>query len=324
MLPVPEKLLLIKPGSMGDVIHALPCVAAIRQAWPQTQITWLVDDRWQPLLEGNPNITSTRVFPRRQFRGLAGLRAVPWALNLRKLRPDLVLDLQGLLRSALMARLSGATRIVGLSDAREGAGWFYTKTTPVVAGEHAVRRYLRSLDSLGIPIPATLDFSLPTGTRPASWTNEQPFILLHPFARGAGKSLTETDVAALCARLQPYPVVVAGIGEMSIALPGNTTNLLGRTSLSEMIWLLRAARFVVSVDSGPMHIAAAVNPRLLSIHTWSDPRLVGPFNEAAWIWQGGQIRRQSLQPGEIKTPVPFASEHIPKLAEWLKAEIGQA
>ena len=61
-----------------------------------------------------------------------------------------------------------------------------------------------------------------------------------------------------------------------------------------MIWLLRAADFVVSVDSGPMHIAAAVGAKMLSIHTWSDPRLVGPFSDDAWIWQGGQIRRQQI------------------------------
>jgi ADP-heptose:LPS heptosyltransferase len=70
--------------------------------------------------------------------------------------------------------------------------------------------------------------------------------------------------------------------------------LLGKTSLLELISLLRGASFVVSVDSGPMHLAAALEVPLLSIHTWSDPRLVGPYSENAWIWQGGEIRRQNL------------------------------
>lgn len=89
-------------------------------------------------------------------------------------------------------------------------------------------------------------------------------------------------------------VIVAGTGTLQNELPDNAMNLLNQTTIREMIWLLGSAEFVVSVDSGPMHIAAATNPRMLSIHTWSDPRLVGPFSDKAWIWQGGQIRRQQI------------------------------
>jgi ADP-heptose:LPS heptosyltransferase len=89
--------------------------------------------------------------------------------------------------------------------------------------------------------------------------------------------------------------VIVGKSSRKIAVPENCVNLLNQTTLLQLIWLIRAARFVISVDSGPMHIAAATTSRLVSIHTWSDPRRVGPYNSEAWIWKNGQL----LQGGEI-------------------------
>jgi len=318
----PEKLLIVKPGSLGDVVHALPCVAALKQAWPQTSITWLIDERWKPLLDGNPDIDRTVDFPRQKFRGLSGkLASIPWALALRELKPDLALDLQGLLRSALMSRLSGATQILGLSDAREGARSFYHCVTPVVPGEHSVRRYLRTLDTLGIRMPGTPQFPLPAGSMPSGFANDGDFVLLHPFARGERKSLSSEDVIAFCRALQPCRVVVAGMGQVAGELPPNTVNLLNRTSLAEITWLIRAAQFVVSVDSGPMHIAAATNPKLLSIHTWSDPRLVGPFSETAWIWKGGELRRQSFDGAKLPAGHSPQPSEIAEMADLVKESI---
>lgn len=281
-----------------------------------------MDERWKPLLVNNPVVDETVVFPREKFRGPAGLlRAIPWALQLGKIQPDTVLDLQGLLRSALMAKLSGAQHITGLADAREGARWFYDTITPVIPGEHSVLRCLRSVETLGLPVAGPPEFFLPPGTQPAQGPGERPFVLLHPFARGGGKSLSPKHVIELCRALQPLTVVLAGTGKMGGALPGNTVSLLNRTSIQEMIWLIRAAAFVVSVDSGPMHLAAAINSRLLSIHTWSDPRLVGPYNEDAWIWQGGEIRRQKLGGEKIPDPRLPADEDIAAIARCVREQL---
>jgi ADP-heptose:LPS heptosyltransferase len=113
-------------------------------------------------------------------------------------------------------------------------------------------------------------------------------------------------------------VVLAGVGKMQDELPGNTINFLNRTTIRQMIWLVGAAAFVVSVDSGPMHIAAAINPRMLSIHTWSDPRLVGPFSRDAWIWQGGEIRRQQLEGSSMPPARSPGSADIFQIAELAK------
>lgn len=315
-----KSLLFIKPGSFGDVIHALPCAAGIKQAFPQLRLTWLVDERWEPLLAGNPHIDETVVFPRQKFRGLSGkLASIPWAFALRKYKSDVALDLQGLLRSGLMARLSGSPRIIGLSDAREGARFFHSEITPVAPGEHAVRRYLRSLETLGCPPVGDPEFWLPEGEKPSRVPVAMPYVLLHPFARGEGKSLSAAQVTALCQELQPRTVVVAGMGTAP-KLPRNAVDALNHTSISEMIWLIRHAEFAISVDSGPMHIAAATKTPLLSIHTWSDPRLVGPCSDAAWIWQGGEIRPQDLLAPTLPLARSPGDADIARIAEFVKGQ----
>ena len=148
-----------------------------------------------------------------------------------------------------------------------------------------------------------LDWPLPEGTAPAGFDASVPFVILHPFSRGAGKSLARDDIGDFFAKLAPHRIVLAGRHEDDFACPANVVNLLNRTTLPELVWLLRRAAFVVSVDSGPMHIAAALTPRLLSIHTWSDPRKVGPYQPEAWVWKDGVLFRMR----DIASP----KDHLP-------------
>ncbi len=251
------------------------------------------------------------------------LASIPWSLQLRKIRPDVALDLQGLLRSALMARLSRAGRAIGISDAREGASRLYHQVVPVIRGEHAVLRYLRILGSLGLPKIERPVFPLPPGVPLAAPFRDRPFVVLHPFARGEGKSLAAEHVIQFCESVRPLTTVLAGVGKLPRELPGTTINLLNQTTIGEMIWLLRAADFVVSVDSGPMHIAAAVDTKMLSIHTWSDPRLVGPFSDDAWIWQGGQIRRQQIGAHSLLPARPPHGGDIVEIADFVKELVAE-
>jgi ADP-heptose:LPS heptosyltransferase len=275
----------------------------------------VIDPRWEPVLAGNPAIAARVPFDRAKYRGPAGLfRAARWLASLRPLQPDLAIDLQCLLRSALIAKASRSRRIVGLSDAREGAGAFYDQAAAVTATQHAVDRYLAVLPLIGIPIPERPEFFLGEG-EPFAEALPDEFLLLHPYARGAGKSLAAEDIRALCERLAPRPVVLAGVGQSPAALPANVTDLTGRTTLAQLIGLLRRARAVISVDSGPMHLAAAVGSPLLSIHTWSDPRRVGPYSEAAWIWQGGELRRQNLDAPALPEQ-PIRPRDLDLWASW--------
>ena len=283
------KILVIKPSSLGDVVHTLPAVALVKKHWPQARLSWLINPEWAPLLDGNPHVDEVVLFPRGQFRGVRGWARIPaWAKSIAARKADLVLDFQGLLRSALIARLACGGEIVGLSDAREGARHFYDRAADVRDRQHAVDRYLALVGALGIDTSGPLEWPLPPG-EPVAAVAEPGFVLLHPFSRGSGKSLTIADVAEFCRAIAPLRVVIVGRADENLAPEPNAIDLLNHTSLHELIWLIRRAAFVVSVDSGPMHIAAALTPKLVAIHTWSDPRKVGPYRPEAWVWKDATL-----------------------------------
>jgi hypothetical protein len=161
----------------------------------------------------------------------------------------------------------------------------------------------------------------PTGTCPAALTSgalPESAILLHPFSRGTGKSLTPAQTLALCQELAPLPVVLVGRSDVALpALPANTQNLLNQTTLPELIWLIRRSRGVISVDSGPMHIAAALTPHVLSIHTWSDPRKVGPWHPGTTVWKAGRLMPTGqFDPALCALPSDFPDSAIPTVAAW--------
>jgi heptosyltransferase-1 len=287
-----KSILIIKPSSLGDIVHTLPAVALVRDAHPQAEITWVINPEFVPLLRGNPDISHVYVFPRGEFRGLGAPKSMlPWLRKTRTLRPDLVLDFQGLLRSALIAKISGAKEIYGMSDAREGSRWFYDRVAKVNRRAHAIERYLRLAECAGATVGKSLRCPIPTGDPLPRFDEYPPFILVHPFARGSGKSLSNVVIEEFCQAFTPTRVIIVGQSLGKIDLPENCIDLTNQTSLLQLIQLIRKAHFVISVDSGPMHIAAALGDRLVSIHTWTDPRRVGPYNPNAWIWKHGELLR---------------------------------
>ena len=287
-----SSILIIKPSSLGDIVHTLPSAALLRDAYPQAEITWVINPEWAPILRGNKSVDHVHVFPRKQLGGFGMTEhLLPWLRETSRLRPDVALDFQGLLRSALIARISHAREIFGMSDAREGARFFYRHVVRVERNAHAVERYLKLIETLGIPVTYPLRFPLPSGDIIPRFDSEPPFVLLHPFSRGRHKSLSDLVVEEFCRALAPHRVVLAGLTNRELPVPDNCVNLLNHTTILQLIWLVRHARFVVSVDSGPMHIAAALTDQLISIHTWSDPRIVGPYNPDAWVWKSGALTR---------------------------------
>ncbi len=300
-----ERILIVKPSSLGDIVHTLPAAEAIHRAVPGARIGWLANGEWRPLLEGATFLDRVVAFPRRELRGLGGLfRGHAWATReLRAAGYDLAIDFQGLFRSAWLAR-RGAAKVVGFRRSREGAGLFYHRRVDVPDWDrrHAVDRNLVLAKALGASIDEPV-FSLPQGVPPAGLPAfAGPPVLLHAFSRGAGKSLSAGETRELCALLAPHPVLLVGVpaAPVEAAWPDNTVDLLGKTTLPELIHLLRLAAWTVSVDSGPMHLAAGISPRVLSIHTWSNPAMVGPWREDAWVWRESRlVRVGDLDPGEF-------------------------
>jgi len=239
-------------------------------------------------------VNHVHFLPSGHLRGLGAPQSVlPWLKKTQEIRPDLALDFQGLRRSALIARISGAKQVFGMSSARAGANWLYHRVARVNRCSHPVERYLKLVECAGGAGSESLRCSIPSGDPLPRFDAHPPFVLLHPFAGGQDKSLSSGVIEEFCTSLAPTRVVVVGQSRRTMKTPENCVDLSRQTSLLQLIWLVRVARFVVSVESGPMHIAAAMTPNLLSIHTWTDPHRIGPYNPDAWVWKHGELTRVS-------------------------------
>jgi heptosyltransferase I len=311
--------LIVKPSSLGDIVHTLPAVHALKQAQPHLRLRWIAKPEWIPLLAGSADIQEVIPYPQKQLRG--PLSYWHWAKAFRSQRSpterEFILDFQGLLRSAFICKARGSKPVLGLADAREGAAWFYDKTVAVDACAHAVDRYLTLVRHLGVST-AEPQFHLAPGQPPQQALPEEPYIALHPYSRGQGKSLSRPVLQAICQALAPQHVVLVGVNaEHAPVTGGHVIDLVGKTDLVQLIWIMRNAQRVISVDSGPMHIAAAVNDHTLGIHTWSDPRKVGPYNPKAQVWKAGRIcPRQQLTDAECLDTRNVTEDAVPAIAAW--------
>jgi len=318
--------LIVKPSSLGDIVHTLPAVFAIKQAYPHLRLRWLANTEWAPLLQGATWLDEVIPFPRKSFRGLTAIiKATRWARQTlpTQLGPEVVFDFQGLLRSAVLSRSSGSRPIIGLSDSREGARFLHDHIISVDSSAHAVDRYLSLPRALGIEIDSNnLSFPLAPGILPKDWPQRDDLIVIHPWSRGAGKSLSNEALQSLCDTLAPRPIVLVGMSEDKTRPNGeHITDFSHRTTLAELIACLRSARWVISVDSGPMHIAAAVNDHTLGLHTWSDPRKVGPYNPLAWVWKAGRIaHRRDFTNAEACAEAEITTEAAKQIGEFILKE----
>jgi heptosyltransferase-1 len=320
-----SEILVIKPSSLGDVIHTLPAVAALKHSFPSSAIRWIVNSEWRVLLEDNPYLTETIPFPREHLRGIRSAAVFfRWCHSLASLRPDLVLDFQGLFRSAWMARSTRGKIIYGLSDAREGARLFYQRIARVDDNQHAVERYQSLAHLAGADSSLPVEFPLPAGKLIAGFCLPRPLIVLHPFSRGLAKSLSIEELDSLIQSLAPLQPVVVGRSSAEVPRRNHPFWLIDRTGLPELIWLLRQADFVVSVDSGPLHLAAAVSRKLLAIHFWSDPRHVGPYRPDALIWYNGQIFQFSESLCKVIPPYAGSRPSPSELADLIRGQLGNA
>jgi heptosyltransferase-1 len=316
-----ESILVIKPSSLGDVVHTLPAVAAIRETYPRAKITWVINPEWAPLLRGNQDVDHVHIFPRGDFTGLGAPTSFwPWLKKTKELAPELALDFQGLLRSALIGKFSKARKFYGMNDGREGSRLFYHQSAKVNRRQHAVERYLKLAELAGAKVGDALRCPIPSGDPLPRFDDYPPFILLHPYARGENKSLSNKVIEEICTAFAPTRVVLVGKSHRKFDPPENCVQLTNQTSLLQLIRLIRSASFIISVDSGPMHIAAAVTDRLLSIHTWTDPRKVGPYNPDAWIWKNRQIVRVSeLETTKLKMGArKFRPKDVAALKELIR------
>lgn len=298
-----RRILIIKPSSLGDVIHALPVLHGLRQRYPEARISWLISTSCMGLIEGHPDLDEIIPFDRRRYGKVGRSWRVTrefarFALNLRARRFDLVLDLQGLFRSGFFAWISGAGVRMGFTSTREFGWIFHTHRVYVPPRDmHAIdRNYLfaRRLGFADMPIRFNLPVNEDARTAVAAMLNQegirpgQPYALIAPGTRWETKVWPAeyfAEVARYVRSRHGLPVVLAGApDELAIArrvqelAGGPITNLAGRTSLQQMSALVAGAAVAVMNDTGPMHLAAALGKPLVAIYGPTNAARTGPYH----------------------------------------------
>lgn len=291
------KILILKPSSLGDVVHALPVLRHLKRWRPEAEAHWWISKEFAGLLEGDPDIAGLTLFDRSAWSSPTKcLQLARSILGLRARRFDLAIDLQGLARSGLVGWLARAERFVGVLDRREHAHMLYDLAVPRPSETtHAVDWYLAVLRALQIPVEGPIQWLATRAPLREHLRREHPdfggrHLFLVPGARWDNKRWPVErfkELAALLARRPGFDklVVLGGPGDAPLgasirsAAPERVLDLTGRTSLLEMIEWLRDAAAVVTNDTGPMHIAAAHGVPVVSLFGPTRPERTGPHGQ---------------------------------------------
>lgn len=264
-----KTILAVRLGAMGDVLHALPAVAALKNSG--ARVCWLIDPKWQPLIDGNPDVDEVIPFNRRSWPSFRDawrrLRAAPF---------DCAVDFQGLVKSGLAAAAAGTPRCFGF-DARElrerAAALFYTHAV-ATRGPHVVDRNLE-LARAAAPGAAAVRWLIPPGA-PEGELPSGPFVLANPFAGWPAKQWPLANYAPLARRLRDELGLQLVLNHGTpIDVPADT--MLHVSGLAGLIDATRRASAVVGLDSGPMHLAAALGKPGVALFGPTDPARNGPY-----------------------------------------------
>jgi heptosyltransferase-1 len=297
------RILIVRLSALGDIVHALPVLAALRQAVPAARIDWLVEENYSSILSIASGLHRRIVVRARAsspessssvaFGGTLGyLRAVSY---LRSQKYDAALDLQGLIKSAVWARASGAARVIGFNRAhlREPqAAALYTETVVPREAPHVVQKNLSILRALGvndprIDLPLTPHASGETVAAIETAGGSLQYIVINPGAAWPNKRWPPERFGALAAALHSRTglrsLVTWGpsereLGDAVVRGSDGAASLAPATSVSDLAVLMRDAALVVSGDTGPLHIAAAMGTPLVGLYGPTWPERNGPWD----------------------------------------------
>jgi heptosyltransferase I len=283
-------VLIVRLGALGDVVHAIPAAAALRRTFPAAQIDWLVETKHREIVDLVTAVDRTIAV---ESRTLAGWAAV--VKSLRHTAYDIAIDLQGLLKSAVFARASGAARVVGFSiwHLREKTARPFYSDVHEAEAAHVIAKNLRLLRAVGvhdeeIAFPIADVASAALDQLRAAVSSDRPFALINPGAAWPNKRWPAERFGEVASFLRDAcgvtPVVLWGPGEEPladavIAASSGAAILAPRTGIADLVACARAAALVVSGDTGPLHIATAVGTPTVSIFGPTDPERNGPYRQ---------------------------------------------
>jgi len=289
----PGKILVIKPSSLGDVVLSLPFLNALKDRFPKSEIHWVIAKGLEGLLEGHPMIDRLWIINKDEWKKIKNVKSTVEELrslfkSLKKEKLDIVVDLQGLLRSGILAAVAGAPLRVGFKEAREGSTVFYTHRVEGGKDVHAVDRYLKIAKFLGcdvtdkcFPFPLSFGSSCITRFLPS----KEEYAVIVPGARWVTKRWPPERFGEVASTLPIKFLVVGTKSDSDIAnrvvssSKGHAVSVAGKTDIKELIGIIRTARFVLSNDSGPMHIAAALGVPVFAIFGPTNPIRTGPYGK---------------------------------------------
>ncbi len=291
---LPQKILIVKPSSLGDVVHSLPFLNAIKSCFPKSEIHWVIARGLEGLLEGHPMVDKLIVINKDIWKKISKtgktIKEVRQLFKiLRNENYDMVIDLQGLFRSGVITMATRAPLRIGFAEAREGSRLFYNKRVKGGKEIHAVERYMKiaealecDTDDIIFPYPLIKNnLEQIKGIK----STLKGYAVIVPGARWVTKIWPAENFGRIASLLPVKSIVIGSKDDLIIAEKvveasgGKAISLAGSTSLRELIEIMRDAMFVISNDSGPMHIAAGFNVPVAAIFGPTSPSRTGPYGK---------------------------------------------
>lgn len=339
---LPQSLLVVRLGAMGDVIHTMAAVAALRVALPDTKIGWAIEERWAELLcakgvtssgarsATQPLVDFVHVMNTKQWRRAPlAVQTIKQIKNtfadIREHRYELAADFQGAIKSALVARLAGANEVVGMAAPRESPAKLFYKRRIAATGTQVVEQYHSLAEAIaGKPLPVTTP-EFPCDGQAEAVIAERygssQVVILNPGAGWATKQWPAErygEVAKALSRDGLSPVINYGPGEDELAraaeAASNGTAVAMSCAVSELIALTRRARLFIGGDTGPLHLAAALKVPVVALFGPTDPARNGPYGTNSII-----LRNSASQ-----TSLSHTSDTDPGLLQITTQEVVRA
>ncbi|MBA3013541.1 MAG: glycosyltransferase family 9 protein [Desulfobulbaceae bacterium] len=302
-------ILIVKTSAIGDVIHTLPALNCLRLHYPEARIDWLVEEAASEAVLGSCALTRVLISPRKKWLKLlrSGRLVAAWLgfrefiRELRSTEYDLLIDFQGLLKSGIFVSLARAKRKVGFGKGMEHAegSWFFLNEPipPVDMNQHALKRELLLLEGIGLQCKDIV-FHFPVGDehrhqlevllKENSVDVAQPLVIINPMTTWPTKHWYSDRFAQVSDYLQTLGVTVVftggpddvfGISEIMKSMHSQGINLAGKTSLKTLAALYERAALLITTDTGPMHIAAAVGLPVVALFGPTAPWRTGPWGD---------------------------------------------
>jgi len=289
------------------VVHALPLLEVLKKGFPEARIDWLVEEAASRIIEGHPAISRVVISRRkswqeqmREGRNIFPVigEAARFLKDVRSREYDLIIDLQGLLKSGILVGLSKGKRKVGMSGSREGARLFLNeRPIPVDYDQHAIDRYLKVAESLGCDsagwdghIPVSLpDRRLVDHVLVSSGIDKKPLVAINPIARWRTKLWRPERFAILADRIRDElgcEIIFTGsnldeqiIGDITGMMKTSALSLAGQTNLKELAYFYSRCKLLITTDTGPMHMAAAMGCPVVALFGPTAPWRTGPYGK---------------------------------------------